>query len=476
MALTFIGLPSELLDKIIEHSMPEGFESLAVTCKLIYAHCIRFIPHHNHLRLSFRVFEYSIDEPPCPPRENHNYFAFELLNRIAAEPRVARYIIEASFCDDSVPDFYPTSFSPVIDDGSPLVALFANSSYLARAGLDWKEYYALVKQEVQRPGYSQHAAAFVLTLLPNVTSLVLPQQWKPSDKTDRLLEVIVREARQPKSIWNEPSLAKLTGFEPNLGDLNEVVPFLALPHVRRFFSVLGSNCSMTLASKNQYIGWGEMLESVSFKFADLELKYVSEFFTNTPRLKELHLFFTGSLPETEDFCGLVAVIESKVGNQLEELYFYGLERDGFKPGQASLHGFQRLLTLRCPLKLAISRTNKALPRPLKDTDSLKGSESEVIEPSISDLIPDSVTTLSLLTDNEEHYRMALDILFSDVVVKEGSKLPFLKKISIYFRWDGSVDVEEAKRLEAKALEAGVLLHLHHFNPSGLPYNIEYGNF
>ncbi|KAK5626667.1 hypothetical protein RRF57_002382 [Xylaria bambusicola] len=471
MAPTFTGLPSELLDKIVEYSIPEGFESLAVTCKLIYAHCTRFIARHNHLRFSFREFIYRKDQPD--PRVETHHLAFELLACIAAEPRVARYIVDADLRDDS--DSYPTgrpfiapnitpNITSDIGNGNPLVSLFANSSYLARAGLDWKEYYALVKQEVQRSDYSQHAAAFILTLLPNITSLTLPRQWKPSDKTDRLLEVIVREARRSRFIWNEPSLAKLTTFELISLDFNNAIPFLALPHVRSFsYKGLG-NRSMKLASKNQYVCYGETLEEANFLSSALNGKEISEFLKHTPRLKELDLCRWGTGRDSYrpwDICGFVVVIESEVGSHLEGLSLSTFRRCGFMHGQASMHGFQRLRRLDCPLELAMSHENKALPRPLKPTDSLKDSKSEVLEPSISDLIPASVTKLSLIPYDEEQYWMALDVVFRDMTIKEGSKLPFLKEIymeppSPYLHL---LDVRERERLEAKALEAGVVLHL-----------------
>ena len=57
MALTL--LPTELLENIIMHVLPEGFESVAVTCKKIYCICVPFIEQHNILCSRFHHFTYS---------------------------------------------------------------------------------------------------------------------------------------------------------------------------------------------------------------------------------------------------------------------------------------------------------------------------------------------------------------------------------------------------------------------------------
>lgn len=77
-----------------------------------------------------------------------------------------------------------------------MVRLFTNSPYLEQAGLHWKEYYAEVEEDLQAARYSQHAAAFLLTLLPNVEMLTLSKLWKPLDATNKLMDAVVRKTKQ----------------------------------------------------------------------------------------------------------------------------------------------------------------------------------------------------------------------------------------------------------------------------------------
>ena len=85
--MTFAHLPSELLEIIIQLSLPEGFESLSVTCKRVHAACVPFIQRHNALRSRFRHFTY-YDSSPRTPLTIMS--AITLIKRIAVEPAIAR--------------------------------------------------------------------------------------------------------------------------------------------------------------------------------------------------------------------------------------------------------------------------------------------------------------------------------------------------------------------------------------------------
>lgn len=296
MALT--RLPTELLETIITHVLPEGFESLAVTCGRIYALCIPFIKSHNALRSRFRHFTYY--KNPGDPSPTIAA-ASDLIKRIAVEPVVARYIRYADLKRDSpCSHMIPCGFVRDTDCLHYVTRLFAESPYLEQAGLDWKEYLAKIEEELnvdRIPRYSQHAAAFLLTLLPNVHRLILPQFWEPLGATDRLLDAVVRKAKQSHSRFDRPSLAQITRFEPYVSqvpqdhfDLGWARPFLALPRLRSFH---GPSCVLmdanhtSIVPKDPNYGFGETLESVSFVTCCLDDVGIAHFLKNTKRLKTL---------------------------------------------------------------------------------------------------------------------------------------------------------------------------------------------
>lgn len=228
----FTQLPNELIDSIIKHALPEGFESLALTCKRIYARCTPFLDRHRELRSRLQTFEYQLR-----PRGVNLMSASDLIMLIATEPVVARYIRTAIFeLDSRFLRLQRPKSVPSIHDGGAVVELFANSTYLKQANLDWKEYYATFEADVRERRYSQHGAAFLLTLLPNIEKLIIPRSWKPNDATDKLLDAVVDKTKQ--SIF---SLALVTRFEGAVPLSSEerfdprwASPFPALPHTRSF--------------------------------------------------------------------------------------------------------------------------------------------------------------------------------------------------------------------------------------------------
>ncbi|KAL9619540.1 MAG: hypothetical protein Q9160_005816 [Pyrenula sp. 1 TL-2023] len=208
-------LCGELLDIVIASALPKGFESLALTCKRIYTRCVPFIGHHNLLRSQFSKVDYYFAKKPIwfPIKS-----AFGLIIRIAYDPIVAHYIQYADFTVDGfLTQARPRDLSEEVHGGGALARLLSESPYLKQAGLDWNEYYAEIDEDLKAARYSQHAAAFLLTLLPNVKTLALPRQWKSLEQSDQLIEAVVFKAKELHAPYNPPSLAHATRFEPFLG-------------------------------------------------------------------------------------------------------------------------------------------------------------------------------------------------------------------------------------------------------------------
>ncbi|KAI0837779.1 F-box domain protein [Hypoxylon sp. FL0890] len=479
---TLTGLPLELLEEIVQQTMPEGFESLALTCRAIHEICTPFIERHNRLRSKFCRFQYRdrspksgsfwVQDPLWQPMRS----SFNLLAHIAVEPIVSRYIVDANF----ERDFYSpgTTIPPLIPnihDGGPLVELFANSPYLRQAGLDWKEYYALIVDDLaEHPHYSQSAAAFLLTLLPNIKTLTLPVLWNPLEKTKKLLDVIVRETKRMNSPWDTPSLAQVSTFTaltpPDSGpefDLNNAVPFLALPHVRSFSSygcVAMGNDSMALASKDPYLHYGATLENAEFWDCCIDDVAIANFVKHAPRLRKLTCAHWSSGNDDHrdwDIRKFVTVIEREAGNHLEELSVTMRDlKHSISPGKASMRGLKRLRKLKFPLAIAMCNVTDAESRVTAPNEDLANKELGKSGPFIGDLVPASVSELSLVSLGKDHHEKALEVMFSNFAAKKDSQLPALKEI--YLSCLESADdayKEQCAKLVAETEKAGVVLHL-----------------
>jgi hypothetical protein len=480
---TITGLPTELLHQIIPHILPEGFESLALTCRTLYELCTPFIEHHNYLCSQFQRFSYreTPRDPALPPITT----AFELVKRIAIEPIVARYIRHADFDRDTWPPRVRLPpHVPSVHHGGPVVTLFADSSYLGQAGLDWKDYYALMEEDLKHhPIYSQHTAAFILTLLPNIKSLRLPRLWKPLDKTERLLHDIVRQTKQTNLLSDRPSLAQVARFESfsSLGaghrfDLDKAVPFLALPQVRSFrgpSTVAIGDTMMVLASKAPFIRYGETLETAHLESCCIDDVAIADFLKHTPRLRTLkysHLTRGGGCQDW-NICKFVTAIEREARNHLEELSISIRElRGSILPGKGSMRCFQRLWKLEFPLEIAMCNIADAAARVTTTNGGTKGHTPDRSQPFICDLVPASVSQLSLLSSGKDHHEKALEIMFRDFAATRDSQLPALKEIHVSCPVSPSADnayQDECANLVAETKKAGVALHLERW-----PYLID----
>lgn len=180
--MAFMDLPNEILEQTIIYALPEGFEGLALTCKLLHALCTPFIAHHNKLRFHFRNFEYCKTDRVAKSRIHAFTFpytmgsAYNLIEQIAVEPTVASYIQDANFeLDSHITQRLAREFATDESRDGDVIKLLANSSYLREAGLDWKQYHTVIEEDLNAARYSQHAAAFVLTLLPNLKTSGYPQ-------------------------------------------------------------------------------------------------------------------------------------------------------------------------------------------------------------------------------------------------------------------------------------------------------------
>lgn len=467
------SLPTELLDEIILHSLPEGFEGLALTCRKLYNLCTPSIERHNQLRTRFREFTYN-KYPSNGLLSVHNPPAASLIQDIAHNPVVARYIRHADFTYDTwPPKARPVQLLPDPDLGGPVVALFAESPYLREAGLDWREYYALIQEDLERPGwYSQHAAAFLLTLLPNVTSLKLPCLWQPREMADRLIHATVRRAVNrsslSSSLWERPSLAQVTEFEPysesrpsGYGfDLADAVPFLALPKLRSFRArscVARDGASIATASEDAGLPAGKALEATHFVDSCLDDVAIAVFLRRTPNLKELAYSHCKDGQAT-DVCRLVTAIERETGSYLESLEIATRQfRGSLAPGRLSMRGFQRLRKLHLPLEVAAC--NLATDAPARDGE-LTDQELGELQRLTDILVPASVSELSLHSRDPDRHEKALRVMFFDFAARKDDWVPALEDIRLSPgpKEDGAYK-DVCGRLKAEMMEAGVTLHL-----------------
>ncbi|EPE30323.1 F-box protein [Glarea lozoyensis ATCC 20868] len=431
-------LPTELVDVIIENTLPEGFESLALSCKDLWDHCIPHLPRHNYYRSKYRNFSFKAPWKEDPDNANMICPVVELLMRISTEPIIARYIEHANFSENDVDlsmSLMRVVRLPEVTSEDPFVALFAKSQYLHDADLDWRHYYTEMDTEYTHDtsagfdgfgGLSViHATDFLLTLLPNVKILILPRLYTSTPFTRKILEAI---------------------------NLLDVVLFLKLPAVKSCFFGPGPAGSGVLPFQNETLsswrdlgpGFGRNLVTVDLSGYFLEAKPISQFLQHTPQLKVLdygHSSRYDRYGKEWDLCNFVTAIEREVGNHLEVLSIRVLNpRAELSPGVISLSGFQQLRKLQVPLEVVSCYTYMLSLH----EDEIETENNEPVL-SVLDFLPPSITHLSIISHDlkpaEEHpsyveYRTGpgdarnLRCLFGGFAAKKPVKLPVLEEVNV----------------------------------------------
>lgn len=423
--MELMHLPNELLEHVVGYTLPAGFEGLALTCKRFHALCTAFLAYHNRLRWHFQKFHYYKTKEVVKSRlailqtSDAISSAFNLIARIAVEPVVAHYIQEADFANDSeISMGKPRNF---VTDGSrdeAMMRLLAGSPHLKQAGLDWKEYWAIIQEDLNDGRYSQHAAAFALTLLPNVKFLGLPKWWKPQGAPNTLIDTMISKAR------NNPScstcLAQVTslvghGCADGRFNLDWAASFLTLPQVQYF----GATWCKGGSDRNTALKY-EALESVSFVHASIDEIEIARFLQKTPRLKTFKFWHSPEdIDPTQgwDLCQFVTAIEHKVGDHLVDLSVLLNDEPTttVSPGRASLCGFKSLERLQLPLEIV--------------SCNLTAAASDFPESLVRDLIPASVTHVSFVSCGTDEEAKALAIIFHDFPAVK-AQAPSLKEIHL----------------------------------------------
>jgi hypothetical protein len=477
--MALIDLPNELFDMVVKFSLPQSFENLATTCKRVYARCTPFIKRHNELRTRFRDFAYYTH------RRDNLVAASDLISLIAADPIVAQYIRTANLIDDSQFIKHQLCYSgpsdsprvPSIEDGGPIVQLFASSEFLRSAQLDWREYYSTFSEDVREKRYSQHGSIFLLTLLEHTENVTIPCSWKPNAAADRLLYLLAEEAICSKS--SSSGLRSVisfhgrkTGAETGPWDLSSVGPILTLPQLK-FFSGPGSFLRRGRSRTHAFQGSPRMsdtLQVVHLGGCCIDDVGIANFLEHTPRLKTFiysHDTRHAILPPDWDICKFINAVAREAGSHLIELSVTSRElRGSILPGKASTRGFQKLQKFEFPLELAMCNINTA-----GITGNIAASLQRLFngssDPFVRDLIPSSVTHLALKSKAMRPHDIALDALFRNFCAIRRTQLPHLQKVHIDCKQDSDdVYKQKCNKIVEDCMREDVVVHLEAYEYSG----------
>lgn len=232
--MPLIDLPSEILQAIIKATLPEGFECLALSCKVVYNASQIYVPKHNMLKRSYSSFSYhavlddeilQLSTHPNASAATELFSSIQLLNEIAQDPLIARYMRECDFRNDKGTD----AWRPGMKDN--IERLLKSSKHLAEAQQDPDQWLRKMKyiEDDDHIWTSFFPACFLLTLLPNVTKVTLPEEWNDfpetvyDDEDSRALWALLDSIVKRANAYETESLRKLEIIRPSAGKTYDLI-------------------------------------------------------------------------------------------------------------------------------------------------------------------------------------------------------------------------------------------------------------
>lgn len=136
-----------------------------------------------------------------------------------------------------------------------------------------------------------------------------------------------------------------------------------------------------------------------------------------------------------------------------------------------MHGFPCLRKLEFPVEIAVSNIAAAADRVAASNESMVGTstdhELDDRGPFIGDLVPPSVSQLTITSRPSNYDEVTLQLIFRNFAAKKDSQLPALDEIHLY--GPGSLDeahMHRRLRMHVEIKRVGVALHLKEWPSTG----------
>jgi hypothetical protein len=438
--MQLLDLPLDILQLIVDATIPESIENLALTCWPIYMASESALRRYNSLYRPFKILTHS--------GRNEEVACFKLVHRIAHDHLVARSIVSAHLVGTDRPeDDYEedSSFSLVA-----IKSLLEQSWYLKRAEIDPTNFLDTWRVALWRP----HGYIFLFTLLSNLSELSLPFMWDlvvnrstgQAENAWKLLNAIVERANDP----TEPSagLSNLTTINPSdrcSVYMHTYLPFLSIRSVRNVYLFSCQNPvdhERSPFKPARYPSLGQHIEVIEMAASDIFGDYMKELLRQASNLRcfrynqQSHLHTLGKSWDAEIF---LAAIEETTFENLEELSISHAKHPGMNgSGIQCMKKFKKLSKIELDVRLLLGSRPPSQPISQNFPEfPVQHHKNETGTPKLTDLLPRSTESFVLLVDLQEKHVDATDQLFKDLAYEARAKLPLLRNITIKCSLNGS---------------------------------------
>lgn len=444
--MRLLDIPPELLDLIIDATVPDGLESFALSCKAVYERAISQIAHHNQLK---KRWSHTTNAHPARRGDT-----LSVLYEISREPIVAEYIRFLSLWDrrseaEVNHDEERYDFRGDHKAMEHIKNLLRSVQYFADA--DPEEWWPQILDEDAAGEDTSvdklYATVALLALLPNVKTLQLPDRWHEVRKAEAA-ESLVPHVERLVSMSNDSKrhlrpLASLEtvlpfveeGFDVRVG-LQCLQPFMCLKSIRNIFAV---SC---VAVEDD---WGDV---PTFDWPDTSIKSpltrielasccidaggLSRMLANTPAItvfKYSHQTKWDGIEYDWNPGEFLETLANYRGEGLVELAITIDELHGeVVNGLSSFMRFSRLEKLEVDVLSFCGPPMESGQRLGRNATIPKGASAwtHFDIPCMGDMLPPSIRELQVNTEFPEPSEQALEALFKNIKDRKQDKLTQLK--------------------------------------------------
>ncbi|CBY02357.1 hypothetical protein LEMA_P011440.1 [Plenodomus lingam JN3] len=443
--MRLLDLPLEIIDLIIDRSTPEGLESFALSCTSVYQRARPRLQHHN---ASKRRWGSTTNASRARRGDT-----LALLHEIAREPRIARYIESLSLWDrraeEDVADADATpSFRDSVEAMNSIKDLLHHAEYFANADLEqWWTQILLEDQRPETDGIDKLCATIaLLSLLPNLRQLQLPDRWHEVRESEAAEELV-------PAVESLVAMANTKGPNPRaLGSLETILPFveegydvrvglqclqpnMVLNSIRNLYAV---SC---VAVQDDWAGipfnWPNPslkspLTRIEFACCCMDASALSVLLANTPSLtvfKYSHQSKWDGLEFDWNPGAFLEVIANHTGDRLLELALTIDELHGeIVNGLSSFMRFPKLEVLEVDVETFCGPPVESGQRRGRDGFVPEGAApwTYMDIPCMGDMLPESIRELHVNTNFPRPSVQALLSLFKNIKDRRLDKLTNLK--------------------------------------------------
>jgi hypothetical protein len=438
-----LDLPPEILDLIIDITVPSGLESFVLSCKAVFERSKSQIVHHNELK---RRWGHTSNARVGYARRGDT---LQILHEISQEPIIAEYIESLSLWDRRLDHelVYSSKDSDFREDETAMRGikdLLQKSEYYTMA--DREEWWQQIQEEdaVGEDALVDklYATVALLALLPNLKMLQLPDRWhevRKGEAAESLVPAVESLVTMSNSSRRRLSpLSSLTtilpfveeGYDVRAG-LQCLQPFMCLNSVRTLLAV--SCIAVEDDWANVPFEWPNPaikspLTRIELASCCIDASGLSTLVRNTPALTVFHYSHQTKWDGIEHDWNPGEFIESLAIYCGDHLIDLAITID-------ELSSFMRFTRLE---KLEVDVSTFCGP-PLESGQRL-GRFAHIPEgatpwaytdiPCMGDMLPDSIRELHVNTDYPAPSKQALMALFKNIKVRREDKLLKLEKTVI----------------------------------------------